>query len=168
MLPSFITFEVLAIACGVLALLVLVLLILVIRNTSRLNKINKNSKNGNLAETVETYYQKIEAAEEEFKHKFEHMEQIERHFKSSIQKGGCIRYCALDGGSDQSYSLALLDEYDCGVVLTGIYSRDYSVTYLKPIAKLKSSYVLSEEEEQAMALAQENYTKNIAGVKNNG
>jgi hypothetical protein len=168
MLPSFITFDVLAIACGGLAVLVLILLILVIRNTVRLNKINKNATNGNLAETIETYYQKLEASQEEFKHKFEHIASIERHFKSSIQKVGCIRYCALDGGSDQSYSLALLDEHDDGVVLTGIYSRDYSVTYLKPITKLQSSYVLSEEEEKAMSIAQENYMKNISGVKHNG
>ena len=165
MLPSFITLDVLAIVCGVLAIMVLILFVLVVRNTSRLNKINKNAANGNLAETIGTYYQKIEEMQYIFERKFEHIEQIERHFKSSIQKVGCMRYCALDAGSDQSYSLALLDEYDCGVVLTGIYSRDYCVTYLKPIEQLKSSYVLSEEEKKALSLAQENYMKNISGVK---
>ncbi|MDU4472647.1 MAG: DUF4446 family protein [Clostridium perfringens] len=49
-------------------------------------------------------------------------------------------------GSDLSFSVALLDGENNGVILTGIYGRDYSTTYAKPIDKGISRYDLSEEE----------------------
>ena len=58
-----------------------------------------------------------------------------------------IRYKAFeDVGSDLSFSVALLDGENNGVILTGIYGRDYSTTYAKPIDKGISRYDLSEEE----------------------
>jgi len=160
---SFLNLDILAIAVAALALLVLILLIIVIVTTKKLNKINRYTENGNLAETITTYYNRIDMAESDIKSQLERISAIEKHFKTSIQKIGAIRYNALeDVGSDQSYSLAMLDEHDDGFVLTGIYTRDAaSVTYLKPIQGLVSTIPLSSEEEQALAIAQKNYTEHI-------
>lgn len=68
-----------------------------------------------------------------------------------IQKHGIVRYNAFnDTGSDLSYTIALLDNFNNGVLLTGIYGRNETVSYAKPIENGKSSYPLSEEEESAL------------------
>ncbi|WP_409343666.1 DUF4446 family protein [Paenibacillus sp. MBLB4367] len=60
---------------------------------------------------------------------------------------GFTRYNAFaQQGSDLSFSLALLDEEQNGVVLTGIHSREESYLYAKPVEKGQSSYSLSPEE----------------------
>ena len=65
-----------------------------------------------------------------------------------------VRYNAFkDVGSDLSFALALLDEQNNGIVLNGIYSRDMSNIYAKPIENGKSTYVVSEEEAQAIQKA---------------
>ena len=45
-----------------------------------------------------------------------------------------------------SFSIAILDSYNDGVIITGIYSRQDSITYAKPVDKGISRYELSEEE----------------------
>ena len=46
--------------------------------------------------------------------------------------------------------LPLLNENDTGIVLNGIYGRDTSNIYAKPVVNGKSEYALSKEEEQAI------------------
>ena len=58
-----------------------------------------------------------------------------------------------DTGSDLSFTLALLDENNDGVVLNGIYSREMSNIYAKPVKDGKSTYTISEEENQAIQKA---------------
>ena len=61
------------------------------------------------------------------------------------------RYNAFkDTGSDLSFTLALLDEKNDGIVLNGIYARDSSNIYAKPIEKGESKYILSNEEKEAI------------------
>jgi hypothetical protein len=62
-----------------------------------------------------------------------------------------VRYQALDGvGGDQSFSCALLDGKGDGVVLTGIYTRNSSYAYGKPVQGGHSTYALSAEEQEAV------------------
>ena len=68
-----------------------------------------------------------------------------------LQIIGLVRYNAFkDTGSDLSFTLALLNEENTGIVLNGIYSREMSNIYAKPVEKGKSTYTLSEEENQAI------------------
>jgi hypothetical protein len=79
---------------------------------------------------------------------------IERTVIQCVQKVGIIRFNAFDNvGSDLSFSIALLDNNDSGVVLSGIYARDSSSTYAKPVSSGKSKYSLSAEEIQAIDIA---------------
>lgn len=160
---QFINTDILTIAVAILILLVILLFIVLLVINSKLNKINHHATNGNLAEAITTYYNRVDSAEAQIKEQLARLTLIDKRFQSSIQKVGAIRYNALEGvGSDQSYSLAMLDEHDDGFVLTGIYGRDAaSVTYLKPISGLKSTIPLSSEEEQALSLAQKNYSEHI-------
>ena len=55
-------------------------------------------------------------------------------------------------GSNKIYK-TLLDNNNNGVVLNGIYSRDNSNIYAKPIKDGKSEYILSDEEKEAIEKA---------------
>jgi len=78
--------------------------------------------------------------------------------ENCVQKIGVVRYNAFHNvGSDQSFSVALLDSDDNGVVLSSIYGRDYSTTYAKPVRYGESEYILTEEEEDAIGLARKLY-----------
>lgn len=72
----------------------------------------------------------------------------------AVTKVGIVRFNPFhETGSDQSFSLALLDQNNDGVVLTSHFFKEYNRVYSKPIKQGKSEYVLSEEEKQAMAKA---------------
>ena len=77
--------------------------------------------------------------------------QLDNTISTCVQKIGLVRYSAFkDTGSDLSFTLALLNEENTGVVLNGIYSREMSNIYAKPVEKGVSTYTLSEEEKQAL------------------
>ena len=85
--------------------------------------------------------------------------QIYSMLENCIQKVAIIRYNAFHNvGSDQSFSAALLDGGDNGVVVSGIYGRDSSTTYAKPVKSGVSEYLLTEEEENAIGLARKQFS----------
>ena len=57
----------------------------------------------------------------------------------------------------------MLDENNDGVVFNGIYSREMSNIYAKPVKKGVSEYTLSEEEKEAIRRAIE--VNNLINVK---
>lgn len=144
---------------------IILLLILYLVNVIKLSKIRKEYKkfmkkigNGNnIQETIEEYMKKIAEVEKENNNLKNYCTQLDNTLATSIQKIGLIRYSAFkDTGSDLSFTLALLNEKNTGVVLNGIYSREMSNIYAKPVEKGNSTYTLSEEEKQAINKAMNN------------
>jgi len=81
-------------------------------------------------------------------------QKMENQFKKSIQKFGVVRFNAFeDMGSDLSFSIALLDYQNDGMVISSIYSRSESRMYAKPVLAGQSSYLLTDEEKQALIQA---------------
>jgi hypothetical protein len=75
----------------------------------------------------------------------------------SIQGVGVVRYNPFpDMGSNMSFSLALLDGHANGVVMSVLTNREGSRVYGKAVERGSSSYPLSDEERQALALARNN------------
>jgi hypothetical protein len=75
----------------------------------------------------------------------------------SVQGVGVVRYNPFpDMGSNMSFSLALLDGRANGVVVSVLTNRDGSRVFGKMVENGTSSYPLSDEERQALALAQGN------------
>ena len=56
-------------------------------------------------------------------------------------------------GGDQSFSVALLDGNDDGLVITSFYTREGNRVYGKPIKQSVSQYALSKEEIKAIEMA---------------
>ncbi|MEW8977815.1 MAG: DUF4446 family protein [Symbiobacterium sp.] len=89
------------------------------------------------------------------------MADLERSSLDHVQRVGIVRYNAFpDTGADLSFSIALLDGRDNGFVLTSLFGRNECRTYAKPIRGGESTYVLSDEEKQALARARENIPGN--------
>ena len=73
-----------------------------------------------------------------------------------IQRMGLVRFNAFDNtGSDLSFALAMTDATRNGFVLSGIYGREESRVYAKPVIEGESTYMLTKEEKQALQLAAE-------------
>lgn len=75
------------------------------------------------------------------------IEEIADIIQGSYQKFGMVRYNPFrETGGDQSFSLALLDLRDNGVVITSIHGREVDRIYAKEIINGKSKHNLSAEE----------------------
>lgn len=142
--------------------IVLIMFILYIINFIKLVRIRKEYKNfmnkigngTNLQEILEKHIEKINKtiAKNDELEKF--CVKLDTDIKSCIQKIGIYRYNAyMDTGSDLSFTLALLDENNNGVVLNGIYSREMSNIYAKPVENGNSIYKVTEEEQEALKRA---------------
>ena len=118
----------------------------------------------NIEEDLENYMHRVNRVEKQNVEIKEVIESINKNMKNCIQKIGIVRYNAFkDTGSDLSFALAMLDEKNNGVVLNGIYSREMSNIYAKPVENGVSKYTISDEEKEAIRRAIEN--KGIYEVK---
>jgi len=82
------------------------------------------------------------------------VDRLENNLKKCVQKVGLVRYNAYnDTGSDLSFTLAIMDSEDNGVVINGLYSRESSSIFAKPLVKGETKYNLSAEEIQAIDIA---------------
>ncbi len=145
----------------VLNIFIIIFLIVNINTTSTLKDRYRRLTGGTDGKQIEEilfgHIEKVETMHE-------HLEQIENklnifgnHLSFCIQKVGIIRYSAFDDtGSDLSYSIALLDENNDGIIITGIYGRTETVSYAKPVKDGTSNYSLSVEELQALKRAKAN------------
>lgn len=76
-----------------------------------------------------------------------HITNLETKLSFAIHKIGFIRYNAFTGvGSELSFSVAFMDDFQNGFIITSIYGRDNSVCYGKPLVEGKSKIPLSAEE----------------------
>ncbi len=78
-------------------------------------------------------------------------ERIAALLQRALTRVGVVRFRAFeDMGSDLSYAVALLDAKNNGVILSSIFGREDSRSYVKPIENGTSTYTLTEEEEEAL------------------
>ncbi len=82
--------------------------------------------------------------------------ELEAITQRSIQKVGVIRYNPFsDAGGDQSFAIALLDAEGNGLVVSSLHSRTETRVFAKPVRAGRSTYSLSDEEQQAVKKALE-------------
>ncbi|MDR6552335.1 DUF4446 family protein [Paenibacillus qinlingensis] len=137
---------------------ILVLFITIIIMSFRLSSLRKRYTrmiNGSSAENMEqvlldmqTALNEQKAESQEASTQISNIHQAMKKMTSSIK---IRRYNAFnEGGSDLSFSLAMLNEEQDGVIVTGIHSREQMYVYAKPITKGQSSYTLSPEEKETL------------------
>lgn len=120
----------------------------------------KEKKEPENFEELISHFKKLEETQKKLLEEFEN---LKKESQFCIQKVGIIRFNPFkEVGGDQSFSVALLDKNDSGVVITSHYSREGNRVYGKPVDKGQSKYLLSKEEKEVINKAQEikNETEN--------
>ncbi len=145
----------------VIILVLLVLLLILFKKYSDQNKklaalqqkydFFTQGDNKNWDEILTQTLTEVRAAKEDLKELEEHQKAMREQMKGCVQKVKLLRYNAFtDTGSNLSYSLAVLDENNNGVVLSSLYGREDNRTYAKPVENGKSTYQLSDEEKEVL------------------
>lgn len=99
---------------------------------------------------------RLKKSESDIKNLFQTSEFLRKMAEQSIQKVGLVRFNPFkDTGGDQSFSIALLDSQDNGLVISNLYTPQGTRIYAKPIINGQSvKYNLSKEELLAIKEAQ--------------
>ena len=146
---------ILSIMVGILTIGFISILYSNIKLKNKYNKFMKKIGNGkNIEEDLENYMYRVERVEKQNAEIISYCKNLDDEVAKCIQKVGMVRYSAFkDTGSDLSFAVAMLDENNDGVVFNGIYSREMSNIYAKPVKNGVSEYTLSEEEKEAIRRA---------------
>jgi len=84
----------------------------------------------------------------------EKIEELKEQQKNFVQKVSLVRFNPFsDIGGDQSFSVAMLDKENDGIVMTSFYSKEGNRVYGKEINKGRCDYALSEEEKMVIKKA---------------
>ena len=144
--------------CAVLSLVAIISLIVTLCKVKKLRRRIDDLTRGKDTESMEdimlNFFKRIESLEEGEKVTRSDLKDIKKNLKITYQKTGLVKYDAFREMSGAlSYSLALLDKEDNGVLITSMYSREGCYTYAKDIENGKCKLNLSEEEEEALKQA---------------
>ena len=127
---------------------IILLLALYIANSIKLSKLRKSykqfmkklGKGEQIDEILKNYINTVEKVEKNQEDLENYCNKLDENMNTCMQKIGLVRYSAFkDTGSDLSFTLAILDKYNDGIVLNGIYSRELSNINEKPIIDGKST-----------------------------
>ena len=145
----------LSIMVGILTIGFISILYSNIKLKNKYNKFMKKIGNGkNIEEDLENYMYRVERVERQNAEIISYCKNLDDEVAKCIQKVGIVRYSAFkDTGSDLSFAVAMLNENNDGVVFNGIYSREMSNIYAKPVKNGGSEYTFSEEEKEAIRRA---------------
>lgn len=127
----------------------------------KLNKIAKNylalmkgAGGKNLEELLIEYFQSVKQAMSEVAAIKERVNILEKDMLFAVQKVHIKKYNAFaDMGGNLSFSMALLNGENSGVIITSIYGREESRVYLKPVVKGDPACALSPEEKEVLEKA---------------
>ena len=155
----------LSIMVGILTIGFISILYSNIKLKNKYNKFMKKIGNGkNIEEDLENYMYRVERVEKQNAEIISYCKNLDEEVAKCIQKVGIVRYSAFKvTGSDLSFAVAMLDENNDGIVFNGIYSREMSNIYAKPVKNGVSEYTLSEEEKESIRRAIE--ANNLINVK---
>lgn len=138
-------------------MLTIINIILVIHANRKYLKFMKKLGNGsNLDEMLKNYLRDVKEIKQDNSEIKAYYTKLDHDIDCCIQKIGCVRYNAYkDVGSDLSFAIALLDRNDNGVIFNGLYGTESSNIFAKPIKGGISKYQLSEEEKDALEIAEQ-------------
>ncbi|MGA2910318.1 MAG: DUF4446 family protein [Candidatus Microgenomates bacterium] len=119
------------------------------------NKLTKGVEVTDLKKVLEKVLAQGDVTSKEIKEIVKRIDYLEEDGKLHIQKVGLVRFNPFkELGGDHSFSLAILDSLDSGVVITSLHTRDRTRVYMKDVKKGKSSFELSVDEKRALSNAQ--------------
>ena len=108
----------------------------------------------NLEEIIEQIAGKLKKFDAHAEQTNATLEALAKQLNTATQNVGIIRYNGNgDDGGNLSFSLALLDAHQSGIILTSLHGRQNNRIYAKAIINGASESTLSEEEKEALIQA---------------
>ena len=147
-----------AVVALVLALLAMVGVVIMLARQQRLlgqyQHLMMGTSGGNLESMLNEHIAQVRETADRVESVGQLAHRLEKAAYFSLQHLGVVRYNPFSGtGGDQSFAIALVDGHGNGVVLSSLHARDLTRVYAKPLQKWESTYSLTDEEKQAIALA---------------
>lgn len=132
-----------------------IMTVLVIRMMQHYNKLTTGASKKGLKEILETMLAKESSLETVTQELRRDLDESLRDGQKHIQRIGIVRFNPFaDTGGSQSFTIALLDGHDDGLILTSLYARTGNRWYLKEVRGGKGKNIeLSNEEASAIKQA---------------
>lgn len=132
----------------------------VFRMISHYNRLTVGISKSGLKEILETVLVNVGNTKSKIANVEEAMNKLEDEGGFHLQRMGIVRFNPfLDTGGNQSFTLALLDGNDNGIVMTSLYARAGNRWYVKEVTRGKAELALSKEEESAIQRARHGIIK---------
>jgi len=141
-----------AVVALILFLLIIALFVKLGKMKKRYEALMNGERNANLEELLIGIQTRINGLDEKGADADRQIAAILKKMSGMQGKIGIYRYSAFgEVGNDLSFSIAMLNDKSDGVVLTGIYGRDQTYLYAKPLERGESTYTLSPEEKEVVS-----------------
>ncbi len=110
-----------------------------------------DSEPENLEDIIEQLVAKLKELEKSGENTSLTLDAVANQLAKATQHVGIIRYNGNgDDGGNLSFSMALLDAHQTGIVITSLHGRQHNRIYAKVITKGASESTLSDEEREAL------------------
>ena len=145
-------------ATSALCLISIIILIVTLCKLKKLRRrvddLTRGKDTASMEDIILNFFERIESLEAGEQATHSDLKDIKENLKVTYQKKGLVKYDAFrEMSGDLSYSLALLDKENNGVLISSMYSREGCYTYAKDIVNGESKINLSEEEAEALKQA---------------
>jgi len=122
------------------------------RTIRHYQKLTEGIEKKHLQAVLEKLLKDLGEKEKQINNLLKQVKKLEKENLYNIQKIGLVRFNPFsEVGGNQSFSLAILDGEDSGLVISSLHSREVTRIYAKPVKKGKAiGYQLSTEEVQAV------------------
>ncbi len=118
------------------------------------------SESKNVEELIKSYSGNVEKALSQLDELAGFVAKLHKTQQFALSKVGLVRFNPFgDTGGDHSFSIALLDHMNNGVVISAVHARSGTRVYAKDIIEGKSSHNLSKEEAKALEDASKQKSK---------
>jgi hypothetical protein len=134
---------------------------LLIAQRSKIKKVTKDGKNTTVIEAISDVIEKEKSLKRTIIEIDKKVEDLIFASQFYIQKIGLVRFNPFnDTGGDQSFILALVDDRDTGVVISGLHTRNGTRWYAKEVENGKGvGHDLSNDEKKAINAARKRTKK---------
>jgi hypothetical protein len=131
----------------ILLVLVIVLLSYIFYLDHKIVVLTRGASGASLEEIIKKCVASVAKIEERNELMAKHALMLDDRVSHAVRNAQTIRYKAFDtNGSNQSFSIALLNEKGNGVVISTLHIHDRVSTFAKPIENYESIHELTEEE----------------------
>ena len=124
----------LSVVCIITSILLIITLCKLKKLKRRVDALTRGKDADSMEDSILNFFERIECLEDAEKKMHKDIRDIKENLKITYQKTGLVKYDAFREMSGAlSYSLALLDKENNGILISSMYSREGCYTYAKDI-----------------------------------